>query len=282
MVEYTKMVISGGGINGIAIVGAVSEFAKHNDISKIKEIIGVSVGSIIALLVSIGYEMEEIEDLFQNIRMDEFTEYELYNIFETYGVDSGTMSKKLLKAVLANKDYDVNLTFSDLWSKRGVKLIVAGTNITLGRSEYFSIDNHPDMEVVDAVRISMSFPLMYSPVEFEGSMYVDGGVLSPYPIEYFEGAEDVIGFLINRNDVLPHDKDTHYDTSSLDKFLYSLLFNILDAYQDRCYIGYEKNTVFMNKGDLIKNVLSFDLTKQVKKDLMDRGRECYLKFIEKK
>ena len=75
MVEYTKMVISGGGINGIAIVGAVSEFAKHNDIGKIKEIIGVSVGSIIALLVSIGYEMEEIEDLFQNIRMDEFTEY---------------------------------------------------------------------------------------------------------------------------------------------------------------------------------------------------------------
>ena len=42
--SYTKMVISGGGINGIAIVGAISEFSNFYDINNIKE--GVSNGEI--------------------------------------------------------------------------------------------------------------------------------------------------------------------------------------------------------------------------------------------
>lgn len=42
--SYTKMVISGGGINGIAIVGAISEFSNFYDINKIKEVLCVSVG----------------------------------------------------------------------------------------------------------------------------------------------------------------------------------------------------------------------------------------------
>lgn len=274
--KYTKMVISGGGINGIAIVGAISEFSKYYDINEIKEIIGVSVGSVIAILIAVGYEMNEIENIFEDIEMDKFTEYDLENVFYSYGVDSGEMSKRLLKAVVVNKKYDVGLTFKQLYEKRGIKLIITVTNITLGRAEYLCMDNHPNMPIVDAVRISMSFPLMYTPVEYEKNMYIDGGVLAPYPIEYFEGSEDVIGFLINRSG------KRKYDTDSLDKYLYSLLFIILDVYQDKHYIGYEDNTVFMEKKDLIENVLSFNLTKEIKKDLMEKGKKCFAKYIANK
>jgi len=282
MIKYSKMVISGGGINGIAIVGAISEFSKYNDLKNIKEIIGVSVGSIIALLICVGYTINEIRDLFLNIQMNEFTQYELHNIFETYGGDNGNMSKNLLKAILINKKYKSDLTFEELYKLNDIKLIVTCTNLTLGRPEYFSVDNHPKMVIIDTIRMSMSFPLVYSPVKFEGYLYVDGGVLSPYPIEYFGNDTDVIGFLINRNTVIPNNKDTHYDTTTLDKYLYSLLFSILDSYQDRCYIGYESNTVFMNKNDLIKNVFSFNLTYEIKKKLLKIGEDCYLKFMQNK
>ena len=274
--KYTKMVISGGGINGIAIVGAISEFANYYDINEIKEIIGVSVGSVIAILIAVGYKMNEIENLFEDIEMNKFTEYDLQNVFYSYGVDNGEMSKRLLKAVVANKKYDVGLTFKQLYEKRDIKLIITVTNLTLGRAEYLCIDNHPNMPIVDAVRISMSFPLMYTPVEYEKNMYIDGGVLAPYPIEYFEGADDVIGFLINRSGM------RKYESDSLDKYLYSLLFIILDVYQDKHYIGYEDNTVFMEKKDLIENVLSFNLTKEMKKDLMKKGRKCFVKYIANK
>lgn len=274
--KYTKMVISGGGINGIAIVGAISEFSKYYNINEIKEIIGVSVGSIIAILIAVGYKMNEIENLFEEIEMNKFTEYDLENVFYSYGIDSGEMSKRLLKAVVANKKYDVGLTFKQLYEKRNIKLIITVTNLTLGRAEFLCIDNHPNMSIVDAVRISMSFPLMYTPVEYEKNMYIDGGVLAPYPIEYFEGAEDVIGFLINRSG------NREYETDSLEKYLYSLLFIILDVYQDKHYIGYEDNTVFMEKKDLIENVLSFNLTREIKKDLMEKGKKCFVKYIANK
>ena len=274
--KYTKMVISGGGINGIAIVGAISEFSKYYDINEIKEIIGVSVGSIIALLIAVGYKMNEIENLFEEIEMNKFTEYDFENVFYSYGIDSGEMSKRLLKAVVANKKYDVGLTFKQLYEKRNIKLIITVTNLSLGRAEFLCIDNHPNMPIVDAVRISMSFPLMYTPVKYENNMYIDGGVLAPYPIEYFEGAEDVIGFLINRSG------KRKYETDSLDKYLYSLLFIILDVYQDKHYIGYEDKTVFMEKKDLIDNVMSFNLSREIKKDLMEKGKKCFVKYIASK
>ena len=50
------MVISGGGINGIAIVGAISEFSNFYDINKIKEVLCVSVGCIIGLLICLDYK----------------------------------------------------------------------------------------------------------------------------------------------------------------------------------------------------------------------------------
>ena len=58
------MVISGGGINGIAIVGAISEFSNFYDINKIKDILCVSVGCIIGLLICLDYKMKDIENIF--------------------------------------------------------------------------------------------------------------------------------------------------------------------------------------------------------------------------
>ena len=40
------MVISGGGINGIAIVGAISEFSNFYDINKIKDILSPQLESV--------------------------------------------------------------------------------------------------------------------------------------------------------------------------------------------------------------------------------------------
>jgi len=283
MTVYTKMVISGGGINGIAIAGAVSEFAKNNDLNKITDIMGISIGSVIGVMICIGYTMEEIENIFLGIKMEEFINMEVYNIFENYGVDNGEMGKRLVKAIIANKGYDVNINFRDLLDKTGKNLVVVGTNVNLGRAVFFNAVDYPEMPVVDAIRISSSFPLMYEPVEYKGDLYVDGAVLAPYPIDYFgTGRDDIIGFLINKSTVIPENKETHYDTSALDKFLYSLLYIVLDAYQDRSYEGHEKCTVFMSKNDLVGSAMEFKLTTERKLELLEKGKECYRDFIEAK
>ena len=66
------MIICGGGINGIAIVGALYEFLINYDIKKIKTILGISVGSLISMLLCIGYDKDEIMNLFLDIEMKDF------------------------------------------------------------------------------------------------------------------------------------------------------------------------------------------------------------------
>lgn len=278
---YTKIVISGGGINGIAIVGAISEFSKFYDINEIKEIICVSVGSIIGLLIAIGYDMKDIENIFKEIKMEEFTEYDIMNIFEKFGMDDGEKGKKLIHAILINKGLDKDLTFEELFKLMGKKIIIVGSDVTYGCDIYFSKDNYPTMKIADAIRISTSFPAMYSPVLFENRKFVDGGLLAPYPIDYFCGAEDVIGFLINRDKPDPNDKGTHYETDTIDKYFYSLLYILLNKYQDKCYLGYEKNTVFMRRSELV-SPMDYNITKEKKQMLLDKGKECFLRFYVNK
>ena len=62
--KYKKLIISGGGINGIAIVGTIYEFSKKFNLDNLEEIIGVSIGSIIGLLIVIGYNADEICNIF--------------------------------------------------------------------------------------------------------------------------------------------------------------------------------------------------------------------------
>lgn len=279
--SYTKIVISGGGINGIAIVGAISEFSNFYDINKIKEVLCVSVGCIIGLLICLDYKMEDIENIFQEIKMEEFTDYDISNIFETFGMDNGEGGKKLIQAILINKKLSKDLTFEELYEIKNKKLIITGTDVTYGTDVYFSKDNYPTMKIVDAIRISTSFPGMYAPVKFENRLFVDGGLLAPYPIDYFMCDDDVIGFLINRDKPNPHDKDTHYETETIDKYFYSLLYIVLNKYQDKCYMGYEKNTVFMNKSDLTDNPMQFSLSKETKENLIKKGKECFLNFYTK-
>jgi NTE family protein len=67
-------------------------------------------------------------------------------------------------------------------------LYVIGTNLSTGYSETFSFERFPDMPLVTAVRISMSFPLFFAAVRFGSrkDVYLDGGVMLNYPIKLFD------------------------------------------------------------------------------------------------
>ena len=55
-----KIILSGGGIRGIAHIGALIELRKYGYLKLVKEWLGVSAGSILALMIVIGYTLEEL------------------------------------------------------------------------------------------------------------------------------------------------------------------------------------------------------------------------------
>ena len=62
MAKIKNLVISGGGVSGIGFLGIIKYLDDHNIISNIETYVGTSIGSIICLLLLIGYKHNEIYD----------------------------------------------------------------------------------------------------------------------------------------------------------------------------------------------------------------------------
>ena len=83
---------------------------------------------------------------------------------------------------LAREIFPVDiLKFKDLKKK----LYVSAFCLNTSRTEYFSVDTHPDMYVIDAVCMSMSIPFVFTATTFDNKTYVDGGLIEKLPYAPF-------------------------------------------------------------------------------------------------
>jgi predicted acylesterase/phospholipase RssA len=87
-----------------------------------------------------------------------------------------------------------NITFDEHEKVFKKKLLVTGTNLTLGRTQLFSAEETPNFPVADAIRISMSLPFFYKPYVIRTQRkgwppcgtYVDGGLWNNMPFREFD------------------------------------------------------------------------------------------------
>ena len=270
----TKIIITGGGINGIAILGGVNKYLEYHKKEDITDIMCISVGSIIGLLIILGYNNEETKNIFIEIKLNEFMDYKVKRFIDSWGFDDGNMNKNLLKAMLINKDYDPNITFKELYNIIKINFIIVGTNLTKSITEYFNYKTYPNMKVIDAIRISCSYPVIYTPIKYNNCLYVDGGVLAQYPIEYFKDISDVTGFVISYHNII--DEETEIKT--FDKYYLTLMKTVINKNEYNKIQKYKKNTVIINKNNLHSNVMDYNLTNSYKSKLYNAGIDSFLDF----
>ena len=99
-----NLVLSGGGIRGILHLGSLKTLEEKNIFKNIKNFGGSSAGSMISLLLSIGYTYNDIMIVFLKINLDKF--YDITDIFEflnIYGLINLNPCEKLLRILLENK-----------------------------------------------------------------------------------------------------------------------------------------------------------------------------------
>src|SRR6185295_147822 len=76
--KFTRLVLSGGGSKGLAILGALHLFHENKALDQIIEYWGTSVGSVIGLLLLIGYTPFEI--FYQFFNSDQLVDAEKFDI----------------------------------------------------------------------------------------------------------------------------------------------------------------------------------------------------------
>ena len=194
--HFRNLVFEGGGVKGIAYVGALEVLDQEGILKDIKRVAGTSAGAMVAVLVGLGYSAAELRDILWNLNFQNFLDDSWGYIRDTkrfitdYGWYKGDFFRNLMADFIKQKTGNGEATFKDLQDETKYKDInLIGADLSTGCTQVFNVRNTPDVKVADAARISMSIPLFFAAVKGvnkDNHIYVDGGLLDNYAIKVFD------------------------------------------------------------------------------------------------
>jgi NTE family protein len=206
------LVLSGGGVKGIGLVGAVVALLEAG--YSAQRVSGTSAGSIVGAVVAaaaMGEKLspEEVKELALQLDYEKFTDPgpverlpvlgPSFAVLRGSGIYKGDYAHDWIRSQLNNLGVrtfgDLAIRDDSLPAEQRYKLVVTVADVTTGQlvrlpwdyRRVYGLD--PDEQpVADAVRASMSIPFFFRPVTLTGSTgltstLVDGGILSNFPID---------------------------------------------------------------------------------------------------
>lgn len=188
-IVYKNLVLSGGGFKAASFIGCLKCLEEKSILGQIQNIIGSSAGVIIGIMYCIGLNTSEMYALMKE-GMKRYVEKEvdiddILEIFESMGIDDGSIFVNLLKEQLLKKFKVGDLNFRDFSKLSGKNMIIIGSNISTATIDYFSLDTTPDMSIVTAFKISIAIPYLMKPVIHNDNLYVDASLFNNFPVDYF-------------------------------------------------------------------------------------------------
>jgi NTE family protein len=184
-------------MRGVAYALVPAVLQKYGLLKKIEKVAGSSAGSIVATVIALKYTPKEIEEIFDTLKFDEFSDNVTYtqivfNFLTSSGINSGEYFEDWIQHIIRMKTGTRYTTFTELYELTSIELVITGTNVSTGTTEYFSHKTTPNMTVWLAVRISISIPVFFKSVIYNDNEYIDGGVLSNYPIWIFDDPDTYV------------------------------------------------------------------------------------------
>ncbi len=195
--HFTNLVFEGGGVKGIAYVGAMEVLQAKGILENIRRVGGTSAGAINAVLLGLNYSVEETKQILGRLNFRRFLDdswgilRDSQRLLTEFGWYKGDFFRRWIGEIVEAKTGNSESTFLEVNSARAGRgfrdLYFMGTNLSTGFGEVFSCEHTPRMCVADAVRISMSIPLFFAAKRsLRGDVYVDGGVVDNYPVKLFD------------------------------------------------------------------------------------------------
>jgi len=196
MYHFRNMIFEGGGVKGIAYIGALEALEKQKILPQITRVGGTSAGAINAVLLATGYSIEEMKKILWELDFNKFKDggaSRAWRLVRKYGLYKGDFFYNWMRELIEAKAGNPDCTFQDLHQLAGTRsLYLVGTNLSTHFAEIFSHEHTPNMSVANAARISMSIPLFFTAKKVmkqdigRTAVYVDGGLLNNYPVKMFD------------------------------------------------------------------------------------------------
>jgi NTE family protein len=202
-------VFSGGGMKGIAFVGALEALRDLEGIDwgagiphRPLGVAGTSIGSLMCLFLALGYTVAEIREWSLNANPSTMCAPNPALIFgDVMALDDGSRMRLQISEIIREKTGVPDMTLSELYRRTGVELVATACDITNNSILYMSHRNMPLTGVVSAVYASMAVPVLFKPLRLsDGRVLVDGGIKDNFPISVFP-AEQTLGFNLHSGTV---------------------------------------------------------------------------------
>ena len=183
------LVLSSGGVRGYAHVGAVHELVRLRIINlrHIKVFIGSSIGALIGCLLACGMTADELVDCALELDVGSIVRPSLLNLAFNFGLDDQSGFRTWLSRLIGQSLGNEKATFRDLQQQRGVTLRLVVTNVSNCSAAYLDADTHPDLDLVSAVCMSTCLPVLFQPIKWQGSTWMDGALCDSFPMCHKEG-----------------------------------------------------------------------------------------------
>ena len=200
--QSVGLVLSGGGAKGIAHIGVIKAL-EDNDIP-IDYITGTSMGSIIGALYAMGYTPEEMMDLILSRGFSYWSTGKIDPSWTYYfakepaspsllsvpiNIDGGKPTPADSVPASLISPLPMSFAFMELFSaytaqcggdfnKLFVPYRCVASNMTKKEKHVFRSG-----QLGDAVRASMSFPIVFQPITIDGDLFYDGGIYDNFPFD---------------------------------------------------------------------------------------------------
>lgn len=265
-------IFGGGGIRGLAYCGAYKALLENN--INLTGYAGSSIGAVFATLLALKYNYDEIYEILSNTGFEMFIDLNL-DLKKEIAVSKGNIFYDWIKEKIERKFYQENykkgqnepVTFFDIKEN----LIVYSVNLTTMKFIEFSKEKTPDFEVAKAVRASVSMPGLFTPLEYNNNLLVDGDLLKSTPLwrvsNFIKNLDErIIEFRLEDNS---SEKKINNSLEYLNR-VYNAISGfatdyIIDLYKEKDKFDYIK----INTKDI--SVIDFLISKEKKKMLFETG-----------
>ncbi len=172
------LVLGSGAARGLAHIGVIKALEEEN--IPIDMIAGTSMGALIGACYAKNGDITDFEEVILKMdwrRLLQLVDFNLAVMFK--GFVRGDKVKELLKTIIGD------IEFKDL----KIPLVVVATDVNTGEEVIIK-----EGSVVEAVRASISIPVVFMPVKFKGKFLIDGGIVNPVPVDVIKrmGATSII------------------------------------------------------------------------------------------
>lgn len=180
------IVICGGGPTGLSSYGAAKHLAQQGfwTYDTLETIYGTSIGALIGAMLCLKHEWSTLDDYiikrpWERVIVESL---EMLELFSCKGMTKPKLLDDIMQPLLESKDLTLGVTLREFYEHSRISLNIFTVELNAFRKVQLSHATHPDLPLMDAIKMSSCVPMLFQPIVRDDCCYIDGGIMVNYPL----------------------------------------------------------------------------------------------------